>query len=142
MIPASPTWDDVEAFLAADGWRKLPSRERGGTRQRHVFFEKVLQDGRVLQTHVSHSGRKTMSPGRFSSILRHDLEVSKEAFWNCIQTGRPVDRPVAVGEGPVEHEAWVIAVLTGELYMSAEEIETLSPEEAQQIVNDHWSRPR
>lgn len=140
MTPTAPTWDDVAAFLAADGWRKLPNR--GGSRQRHVFYEKVLDDGRVLQTHVSHSGQKTMSPGRFSSILRHDLEVSKAAFWECTRTGRPVGRPMPVEDAPVEHEAWVVAVLAGDLHMSAAEIEALTPEEAQQIVNDYWSSPK
>jgi hypothetical protein len=82
-----------------------------------------------------------MSPGRFSSILRHDLEVSKDDFWECIRTGQPVDRPVALDEAPVEHEAWVVAVLAGDLHMSAAEIEALTPEQAQQIVNDHWSKP-
>ena len=133
MTPAAPTWDDVAAFLAADGWREIP--KHGGSRQRHVFYEKVLDDGHVLQTHVSHSGQKTMSPGCFSSIIRHDLEVSKAEFWECIRTGQPVDRPASVEDAPVEHEAWVVAVLASDLHMSAAEIEALTPEEAQQIVN-------
>jgi hypothetical protein len=32
-------------------------------------------------------------------------------------------------------------VLAGDLHMSAAEIEALTPEQAQQIVNDHWSKP-
>jgi hypothetical protein len=139
LTPAAPTWAEVEAFLAADGWRPIPNR--GGGSQRHIFYEKVLPDGRVLQTHVSHSGGKAPSPGRFSSILRHQLEVSKTEFWECIRTGAPVDRPAPVDDGPVEHEAWVLAVLVRDLHMSAEEIEALTPEEAQQLVNDYWSRP-
>lgn len=94
MTPVAPTWGDIEAFLAADGWRQTP--QHGGERQRHVFYEKVLEDGRVLQTHVSHSAQKSLSPGRFSNILRYQLEVSKDEFWDCIRTGKPVDRPVPV----------------------------------------------
>ena len=120
MTPTAPTWADVQAFLGADGWRQVPGR--GGSRQRHIFYEKVLDDGRVLKTHVSHSGQTEITPGRFSSILRTQLEVSKDEFWECVRTGQPVDRPVPVEEGPVEHEVWVIAVLSGELHMSAEEI--------------------
>ncbi len=139
MTPTAPTWDDVAAFLAADGWRELPNR--GGSRLRHVFYEKVLQDGHVLQTHISHSGQRTMSPGRFSSILRHDLEVSKNDFWECVRTGQPVNRPVPAEEAPVEHDAGVVAVLVGELHMSTQEIEALTPEQARQTVNDYWSQP-
>jgi hypothetical protein len=139
LTPAAPTWDDIATFLTVDSWREISNH--GGSRQRHVFYEKVLGDGRVLQTHVSHARQKTMSPGRFSSILRYDLEVSKDEFWECIRTGRPVDRPVAVDEGPVEREAWVVAVLVGDLHMSAAEIEALTPEQAKKIVNDYWSKP-
>jgi hypothetical protein len=139
LTPTAPSWDDIVSFLTADGWREIP--QHGGRRQRHVFYEKVLDDGRVLQTHVSHSGQKAISPGRFSSILRYDLETSKDDLWECIRTGRPVDRPVAVDEGPVEHEAWVVAVLAGDLHMSTADIEALTPEQAQKIVNDYWYRP-
>lgn len=142
MTPASPTWDDVTAFLAAHGWLAIPSGKRGGRRERHVFYEKTLDDGRVLQTHVSKSGSKTISPGRFSSILRHQLEVSKDEFWECIRTGQLVDRPVGVTDELVEHDGWVLAVLVNELHMSAEEVEALTPAEAERLVHEHWSRPR
>jgi carotenoid cleavage dioxygenase-like enzyme len=85
----------------------------------------------VLQAHVSHSRQKTMSPGRFSSLLRHDLEVSKDQFWACIRTGKPVDRPVVLdAPATVEHDAWVVAVLAGELHLSPQEIERLGRDEA------------
>jgi hypothetical protein len=141
LTPAAPTWGDVEEFLSADGWRQLERRERGGRRSRHVLYEKVLDDRRVLQTHVSHSRQKTLSPGRFSSILREQLEVSRDEFWECIRGQRPVDRPVELAEGPVEHEAWVIAVLVAELHMAAEQIGQLSEEEARRLVEEHWSKP-
>jgi hypothetical protein len=34
----------------------------------------------------------------------------------------------------------VVAVLAGELHMTAEEIEALSEEKAIQLVHEHWSR--
>jgi hypothetical protein len=39
------------------------------------------------------------------------------------------------------HEAWVVAVLAGDLHMTAEEIAMLDAEYARQLVLDHWSRP-
>jgi len=142
VTKASPTSGDVEAFLAADGWRQISPSERGGRRQRHIFFEKPLPGGRILQTHISHDRSATISAGRFAAILRHQLEVSRVEFWDAIATGRPVDRPIELDEGaPVEHEAWVIAVLVGELHMSAEAIGKLSREGAIELVRQHWSRP-
>lgn len=141
MTQASPNWGDVEQFLAADGWRRIPAGERGGRRQCHIFFEKELADGRLLQTHISHDRSATISPGRFSAILRHQLEVSRSEFWEAIRAGQPVGRPVEMDEeAPVEHEAWVIAVLVGELHMTAEQIEGLSEAEAIKLVHEHWSR--
>jgi hypothetical protein len=141
LTPVSPTWGDVEDFLRADGWRKLEGGERGGTRSKHVFYEKVLPGGRLLQTHVSHSRQKTVSAGRFGSILREQLEVSREEFWRCIQTRTPVDRPVPTDEATPEHEAWVVAVLVTDLHMTADEIGRLSPSEARRLVEELWSRP-
>jgi hypothetical protein len=142
VTKTSPIWGDVESFLAADGWRQISPGERGGRRQRHIFFEKRLPDGRILQTHISHDRSATISAGRFAAILRHQLEVSRAEFWDAIATGQPVDRPTRLDEeAPVEHEAWVVAVLVGELHMRAEEIQRLSREEAIQLVHRHWSRP-
>lgn len=140
MTPASPTWAQVQEFLEADGWRRLEPQERGERRSRHVFYEKTLDDGRVLQTHVSHSGGKTVSPGRFKTILRFQLEVTESDFCECIRTRKPVERPVPVADAPVEHELWVIDVLVRELHFSPPQIVSLSKEDALRIVHEHWSR--
>lgn len=143
MTQASPSWADVERFLGVDGWRQIPVGERGGRRQTHIFFEKLLPDGRLLQTHISHDRSKSISPGRFGTILREQLEVSRADFREAIRSGEPVERPVETGdETPIEHGAWVIAILVGELHMSAGEIESLSEAEAVELVHKHWARER
>lgn len=111
MTPNSPTAGDLERFLIADGWRRIPAGARDGKRESHVFYEKQLPDGRSLQTHVSH--------------------------------GEPVGRPVPVEEPEVvEHDAWVIEVLTGKLHMGPQEIEKLSQQDAIDLVNEFWSGSR
>ena len=143
MTPIAPTWGDLEAFLRADDWRELPSGERGGSSSDHVFYETILPDGRVLQSHVSHSRQKGMSPGRFASILRVQLEVSKDEFWECIRSGVPVERPAPIErEDEVQHPAWIVAVLATDLHLSGEEIAALSLEEAERLVSEFWARPR
>lgn len=138
MTPKAATWGEFRQFLAADGWTKLP----GTGKRPHDFYEKVLADRRVLQTHVSRADDKAPSPGRFRLILREQLEVSVGAFWQAVKAGQPVDRPQP--DEPievVEHDAWVVAVLVGELHMSPDELATLSREEAERLVHEHWSRP-
>lgn len=143
MTPTSPSWGDVERFLAADGWRQIPPGERGGRRQSHIFFEKELSDGRLLQTHISHDRSSTISPGRFSAILREQLEVSRAEFWESVRSGKPVERPAKMdAEEATEHEPWVVAVLVGELHMTPEEIEKLSEQAAIDAVHRYWSRKR
>ncbi len=81
----TPTWAEIERFCWIDGWHEV-------RRSDHVFYEKVLPDGIVLRTHRSFSSRKTMSPGRFKAILRYQLRVTEEQFWQALDTRSPVDR--------------------------------------------------
>ena len=54
----TPTWGEIERFCRIDGWRET-------RRTDHVFFERTLVDGTVLQTHRSFASDKAISPGRF-----------------------------------------------------------------------------
>ena len=143
MTPTSPNWGDIETFLKVDGWRRLAGRERGGRRQSHVFFEKLLGDGRVLQTHISHDRGGTLSPGRFGAVLRDQLEVSKSEFWQAIQTGIAVARPCATDEvEAAELPGWTVRVLSVEMHMSTAEIGELTAEDAKRLVQEFWARDR
>jgi hypothetical protein len=141
MTPDAPTWGEIEKFLHIDGWTRLSPSSRGGPNQRHIFFEKLLDSGELLQTHISHSRAGRPSPGRFALVLRNQIKVSRVEFWQALRSGEPVARPASVEAGQVEHEAWVLAVLAGELHMTAEQIAALDVERARQLVLDHWSRP-
>jgi hypothetical protein len=81
-----------------------------------------------------------MSPGRFMSILRTQLKVSQEDFWDTLRTGKPAPRPSAPVPEPQRHEGWVIQVLTLQLGLGPLEIEQLSPDQATQLVHEYWSR--
>jgi hypothetical protein len=142
MTPDAPTWGEIEKFLQLDGWRRLPASSRGGPSEKHIFFEKLLDSGELLQTHISHSRRGGPSPGRFGLILREQIKVSRAEFWQALASSEPVGRPAPVEEGQqVEHEAWVMTVLAGELHMTAEQIKELDIDQAKQLVMEHWSRP-
>jgi hypothetical protein len=82
-----------------------------------------------------------MSQGRFSAILRTQLKVTREQFWETLLSGRPVERPAPVEAAPPRHKLYVVQVLTRELGMSEDEIGRLSVEEAERLVHEHWSRP-
>jgi hypothetical protein len=142
MTPDAPTWGEIEKFLKVDGWKRLPAASRGGSSENHIFFEKLLDSGELLQTHISHSRGGRPSAGRFGLILREQIKISRAEFWQAVRSGEPVGRPTPVdAEQSIEHEAWVVAVLVGELRMTAEQIEELDTEQAKQLVLEHWSRP-
>ncbi len=135
MGKKSVTWQDVEAFLAADLW--IAGRKTG-----HDFYEKLLPNGELLRTHISRAGSKGMSPGRFRAILRNQLKVGEDDFWEAIRAGRPAARPSEVEEPPPQHAAWVVRVLVIELHLTPSEIQALSVEDALRMVNALRSRPR
>jgi hypothetical protein len=141
MTPDAPAWGEIETFLKIEGWTRLPASSRGGSSRDHIFFEKLLDSGELLQTHISHSRGGRPSTGRFASILRHQIKVSRTQFWQALRSGEPVARSVPVKAEQVEHEAWVVAVLAGDLHMTAQEIAMLNAEHARQLVVDHWSQP-
>jgi hypothetical protein len=130
----TPTWRQIERFCGIDGWREVRSSD-------HAFYEKTLPDGTVLRTHRSFASRKTMGAGRFKAILRNQLRVSEDDFWNALETGEPVTRPSSPPEADATLPAYVIRVLERELHLSQEEIAALSEEEAKGLVDANWSQP-
>jgi hypothetical protein len=83
-----------------------------------------------------------MSPGRFLSILRAQLKVSQQDFWETLRTGDPAPRPSTPLEEPVRHDGWVVDALIHQIGLGEADIEKLSPDEAKQVVFDHWSKTR
>jgi hypothetical protein len=141
MTPTSPTWGDIATFLGIDGWTELPASARGGKRQRHIFFEKLLDDGRLLRTHISHDRASGAGAYAFALILKEQLEVGREEFWEAIRSGVPVSRPVPTdADHAVELPGWTIPVLESSLHMSQGEIARLSADEAIQRVQEYWAR--
>ena len=135
----TPDWSEVEAFCRIDGWQGVDE----GRSADHRYFRLVLDDGTVLETRVSHSENKTMSPGRWKAILRDQLRVSDEDFWRALRTKKPVGRPSAP---PAEEEiqqvpAWAAAVLSTQLGMAPADIAKLGRDEAVERAHEAWSRP-
>lgn len=81
------TRGDHESFCRAEGWeRRTTARSKRGTH--HVNFELALPDGRILYTRISHPVDRTdYGPSLFSHILRDQLQVTDDEFWDCIDHG-------------------------------------------------------
>lgn len=79
--------DDLRAFCKADGWNPIGSTD-------HAIYSRVLLDGTILTTLVSHGNKQIRDPDLFvQKICRDELRCSPADFWNGVDHGRPVPRP-------------------------------------------------
>lgn len=124
----TPTWGDIEEFCRKDGWDHI--RNTG-----HTFFRKVREDGTVLETHASRSSKKGMSSGHFVLILRDQLRVSPDEFWETLRTGNRAKRPSpAVMVTSPALPAWLVWALLHETQLSEEEIGGMDLASAKEIL--------
>ena len=88
----TPTRVDHEKFCQAEGWTTVRNA-RGKKTSHHVTYELALPDGRILRTRVSHPMDRTdYGPSIWSHILREQLMVTEDEFWDCVSNGVPPSR--------------------------------------------------
>lgn len=81
-----PNGDDQRAFCKVDGWNSIRSTD-------HAVYSKVLLDGTILTTLVSHGNKQIRNPDLLAHICRDELRCSPADFWDAVDHGRPVPRP-------------------------------------------------
>lgn len=131
----TPSWGEIEQFCRSDGWDLVRETD-------HSFFRKVLADGTVLETHSSFSSSKTIGANRFALILRTQLRVSAQAFWETLRTAEAAPRPSApLPDMPPSLPAWLIRSLKREAGLTDDDLSSLSEAAAHQLLVDHRSSP-
>jgi hypothetical protein len=50
----------------------------------HWYYEKVLANGDVLRTRVSHAVSKEISANLWKRILKQQLRITEEEFWKSL----------------------------------------------------------
>ncbi|MGH2969600.1 MAG: hypothetical protein ACRDK0_11125 [Solirubrobacteraceae bacterium] len=132
-----PRFGDIERFCRIDGWQQDTSV--GGSRQRHIRYEKQVTGQAALRTQVSHDRSSTPSPGRWKAILRNQLKITEEQFWEALRSGDPVDRtPPPPPPTPTPVVDWVREGLR-RAGLRDEQIDALEDVEAQQELYRLWS---
>lgn len=87
-----PTRKDHERFCVVEGW-ELRKTAKGSTGTDHVRYEFALSDGRILYTRISHPVDRTdYGARRWSHILRDQLMVTEQEFWDCVRDGQKPNR--------------------------------------------------
>lgn len=70
-----PKFGDLKRFCDKNGWVIIRNTD-------HWYYEKVLSDGTVLRTKISHAVSKEIPKNLWDRILRKQLHISESDFWN------------------------------------------------------------
>jgi hypothetical protein len=126
-----PTFRDLKTYLVRDGgWEEVPNRARGRRRVGdHWRYRKVLPDGTVLRTKVSHALGDEIGPDLLGHIVRDQLRTTMQHFRDVL-AGR-ASSEAAVAEPKVEPiPGWLVTMLINTVGMREDEVRRLSPKEA------------
>lgn len=138
MTWPQPTRQDHEKFCDIEGW--TPVRDaRGRTGTHHVTYELNLPDGRVLRTRISHPpDRSTYGTSLWSHILRDQLGVSEEAFWECVRNKVKPNR--GMPEPPAQAlPADLVRLLITRVGLDESDVAAMSKTQAIERLNRFWT---
>jgi len=130
-----PTWNDIRRFCEVDNWEQV-HRARGAKRGDHDRFRKVLPDGDILRTKASHGNDEIGDPGLVNQIIRRQLQVTHEEFWDAVDNGNPPGRSQPKASEPTDEapahslEDWLAVHLTVVVGMPTAEVASLTSDEA------------
>jgi len=136
-----PSYKDLRRFCELDGWEETFSA-RGKTPDHHRY-KKVLRNGEILRTKVSHGNGSVQSPALWNQIYKKQLALSDEQeFWDVLKTGEPVARRGDEEPAPPpaktlpEDLAWALIARVG---LSEAEVLGMTREEAIERMRRHWA---
>ncbi|MDQ3611866.1 MAG: cytotoxic translational repressor of toxin-antitoxin stability system [Actinomycetota bacterium] len=129
-------------FCDVEGWQEVTSA-RGGKVSHHITYELALADGQILRTRISRpANNDTYGPNLWSAILRDQLCVGAEDFWQCIGRGTKPPRPKRTTAIPQRSvPAGLVHQLISTLGMSEQAVAALTRDEAIALMTAHWSKP-
>ena len=132
------TRQDHEVFITTEGWDKVRNaRSKKGSH--HATYELVTPTGEILRTRISHPpDRTTYGVELWSHILRDQLKVTGDEFWNCVENKVLPDRgspPQSAAALPAQ----IVYQLIHTVGVPEADVAKLSREEAVIRLNDYWS---
>jgi len=138
----APTRTAHERFCKAEGWQVVRSAV-GKRNTHHDTYELSLANGDVLRTRVSRPvNKQTYGPKLWAHILRDQLVVTEQEFWDCAERGIVPDRGGAPASEPRGVPTEILYQLKHRAGLPASEIATLSRSEAIERLNEFWATDR
>ncbi len=96
-----PRYQDVRAFCRIDGWTRAADQP-GRRVSKHETWTRPMPGGPPLRTAIS-KGRGQYGPQMFARMLKHQLRVTEEQFWQAVRSGVPPERPPVKPARPTGH---------------------------------------
>jgi hypothetical protein len=133
-----PTYAQHRRFCEVDGWEhKGTARSQRSTGDHHRYV-KAMPEGPPLYTRVSHGSGEYQSRDLWKHILRDQLNVSEQEFWDAVDHGIAPARGRTAPQKP-EGEGlplWLVESLRHMLGLSEDEIGAMSSEAAHALYMD------
>ncbi len=87
-----PSNGELRKIVVTEGWEDK-DKQAGRRKGDHHRYVLQLADGRMLYTRVSHGPGGIDDPGLLAVVLRDQLQVTEEQFWDCVRHGTRPPRP-------------------------------------------------
>jgi len=129
-----PTRDAHATFVRTEGWQPVASTH-------HETHELELHDGRVLRTRISRPpDRTTHGPSLWAHVLRDQLDVTEQEFWDCVRDGVAPDRGAPQTPDPAATiPAEVVHLLVERVGLTREQVAALGRDGAITRLNEYWA---
>lgn len=126
-----PTFRDLQTYLERDGgWEEIPNLTRGRRPVGdHRRYRKILSDGTVLRTKVSHALGDEIGQDLLGHIIRDQLRTTTDHFRDVL-AGRATDEAAPAGEQAEPIPGWLITRLIYTVGIPEVEVRRMSPAEA------------
>ncbi|MEU2030588.1 hypothetical protein [Nocardia amamiensis] len=138
MAWPEPTWERHERFCKTEGWQQVHD-PRGRTGTHRATYEFDAPDGRVLRTRISHPVDRTgHGAALWSHILRDQLDVTEETFWQCVLDGVLPNRGTMeppLGSLPAD----LVHLLIHRVGLGADVVAAMSKDEAIARLQRFWT---
>jgi len=72
-----PKFGDLKRYCEKNGWILVHNTD-------HWYYEKVLADGTLLRTRVSHAVNKEIPRQLWQRILKKQLRITEQEFWKSL----------------------------------------------------------
>lgn len=136
------TFGDLKTFVEHDGWTEEPNLARRRARTGdHWRYRKDLPDGTRRRTKVSHSLPDEIGMDLVNHILRDQLRVSEDRFWDVVRAGA-TEPTEALPPQAATIPGWLVQQLILAVGLREDEVRAMTVEEAHAAWVAYTAQPK